>query len=52
MADLIYLYAAYTIIWTGLFLYILKIHLAQRKLKKEVKMLKEIADGTKNKKNI
>lgn len=52
MTDLVYLYAAYTIIWAGIFFYILKMHLEQRKLKKEVKMLKEIADGTKIKKNI
>jgi len=47
MSDLIYLYAAYTIIWAGVFLYILKLHLAQNKLKNEIKMLREILDGKK-----
>ena len=41
MDDLIYLYAAYSIIWTGVFLYILKIHLAQRKLNNEIEIIKE-----------
>ena len=52
MSDLIYLYGAYTIIWGGLFLYVIKLHLDQRKLKTEMKMLKEIIDGEKRKKNL
>jgi CcmD family protein len=47
MSDLIYLYAAYTIIWAGLFLYILKLHIAQRRLKSEINRLREIIDGKK-----
>jgi len=47
MSDLIYLYVAYTIIWAGVFLYILKLHIAQRKLKKEIKTLREMIDGKK-----
>ena len=45
MSDLIYLYIAYTIIWLGLFLYIIRLHLNQRRLEKELKMLKEILQG-------
>jgi CcmD family protein len=52
MSDLIYLYSAYTIIWLGLFFYILRLHLTQRRLDKELKMLKEIFDENKRKKNL
>lgn len=52
MSDLIYLYGAYTIVWLGLFLYIIKLHLTQRKLDKEIKMLSEIFDENKRKKNL
>ncbi len=52
MSDLIYLYSAYTIVWVGLFLYVLKLHVAQRKLKTEIKMLREILNGKKSKKNL
>jgi len=52
MSDLIYLYGAYTIIWVGLFLYILKLHTAQRRLKKEIEMLREIINGKKSNKNL
>ena len=52
MSDLIYLYVAYTIIWISLFLYIIKLHLTQRKLDKEIKMLSEIYNETKRKKNL
>jgi len=48
MSDLIYLYGAYTIIWAGVFLYIIKLHIAQRKLKKEIEMLREILNGKKS----
>jgi CcmD family protein len=48
MSDLIYLYIAYTIIWAGVFLYIIKLHMAQRRLKKEIEMLKEILNGKKS----
>ena len=52
MADLIHLYGAYTIVWAGVFLYVFKLHLAQRKLKNEIEMLREILDEKKSKKNI
>ena len=52
MSDLLYLYGAYTIVWAGLFIYIIKLHLDQRKLRKELKLLKEIVDGKKENKNL
>lgn len=52
MSDLVYLYVAYSIIWAGLFLYILKLHLVQRRLKTEIKMLREISNGKKGKENL
>jgi CcmD family protein len=52
MSDLIYLYISYTIIWAGVFLYILRLHLIQRKLKKEITMIKETLNDKRNKKNI
>ena len=48
MSDLIYLYSAYTIIWVGLFVYLIKLHVTQRKLKKEIDMLREIVNGKKS----
>jgi CcmD family protein len=48
MSDLIYLYSAYTIVWVGVFLYILKLHMAQRKIKKELETLKAIVNEKKN----
>lgn len=48
MSDLIYLYITYTIIWAGVFLYIIKLHMAQRRLKKEIEMLREILNGKKS----
>jgi len=52
MTELMNLYVAYSIIWVGLFLYIIKIHLDQRKLLKEIKLLKETIDGKKGNKNL
>lgn len=52
MSDLIYLYAAYTIIWIGIFLYILKLHLSQRKIKRDIETLREVLNGKKRKKDI
>ncbi|UCD14772.1 MAG: CcmD family protein [Thermoplasmatales archaeon] len=52
MSDLTYLYGAYTIVWLGLFFYIIKLHIAQRRLKNEIKMLREIINGKKSKKNL
>jgi CcmD family protein len=47
MSELIYLYAAYTIIWAGVFLYIFKLHMTQRRIKGEINRLREIIDGKK-----
>ena len=52
MTDLIYLYSAYTIVWLGLFFYMVKLHLTQRRLDKEIKMLQEIFNENKRKKNL
>ena len=52
MSDLIYLYGAYTIVWLGLFFYIVRLHLTQRKLDKEIKMLSEIFNENKGKKDL
>lgn len=52
MSDLIYFYGAYTIIWAGVFFYIIKLHIAQRRLENEIKMLREILNGKKSKKNL
>ena len=52
MSDMIYLYAAYTIVWIGILLYVLKLHLSQRKLKKDIEILKEVLNEGKNKKNL
>ena len=48
MSDLIYLYGAYTIVWAGMFLYIIKLHIAQRKIKKELETMKAIVNEKKN----
>ncbi len=50
MAELTYLYVAYTIIWAGSFLYILKLHMDQKKLKRELKVLREVIHGRKQRK--
>ena len=47
---LVYLFVGYAIIWGGLFLYVLKLHMDQNKLKKEMKVLSEILDQDKKKK--
>ena len=52
MSNLIYLYSAYTIVWLGLFFYIIRLHLNQRRLDKELKMLQEIFNENKRKKNL
>ena len=52
MSDLIYLYGAYTIIWAGVFCYIIKLHLDQRKLKKEIELLRKILNEKRTKKDI
>ena len=45
MDNLIYLYIAYTIIWAALFIYILKIHIDQKNLKKDLELLMEVMNG-------
>ena len=45
MSDLEYLYLAYTIIWAGTFLYLVNLYLSQKKMKKELDVLKEVLDG-------
>ncbi len=45
MADLVFLYAAYTIVWAGLFLYMLKLHIDQRRLSKELELLEEVVNA-------
>lgn len=50
MSDLVYLYAAYTVIWVGLFLYVFKLHTQQKKLRRELKMLREVLDGRRERK--
>ncbi len=50
MSELIYLYGAYTIVWVGIFFFIIKLHLDQRKIKNEIKMIREILNGKKSKK--
>jgi len=52
MSDLYYLYGAYTIVWVGLFFYVIKLHFDQRKLKKEINLVKGIINGKKGNKNL
>jgi len=48
MSDLIYLYIAYTIVWAATFFYLINLHITQKKLKKEIEMLREIINGKKS----
>jgi CcmD family protein len=45
MSDLNFLYAAYTVFWLGIFGYLFKLHMDQRKLAREMDVLKEVVDG-------
>ena len=45
MDDITYMYIGYSIIWGLTFAYLVKIFLDQRKLSREMKMLKEVIDG-------
>jgi CcmD family protein len=45
MSDLVYLYAAYTIVWAGVFLYCLYLALQLRGIEKEMSALKEVVDA-------
>lgn len=42
MPDLVYLYVAYTVVWAGVFLYLFWLHLAQRRLTREIDALREV----------
>ena len=44
MSDMVYLYVGYTVVWLGLLLYVVKLHLIQRRLQKDIRMLKEMLD--------
>ena len=45
MDDINYMYIGYSIIWGLTFVYLLKITMDQKKLAREMKMLKEVMDG-------
>lgn len=45
MDTIVYFYAAYTIIWFGVFLYMVKMHADQRRLVREIEVLEEVLDG-------
>jgi CcmD family protein len=45
MADLTFLYAAYTIVWAGVFVYMLWLHFDQLKLRKDLELLEEVLHG-------
>ena len=45
MDDIVYMYIGYSLIWGFTFAYLVKIFLDQRKLSREMKMLKEVLDG-------
>jgi CcmD family protein len=45
MDDIVYFYIAYTIIWFGIFVYLVKMHTDQRRLAREIEVLQEVLDG-------
>ena len=45
MDDIGFFYIAYTIIWVGIFAYVLRIFLDQQRLTREVEVLKEVVEG-------
>ena len=45
MDDIHYFYIAYTIIWGGIFVYLLKLHYDQRRLARELEVLTEVVEG-------
>lgn len=48
MSDMVYLYVAYTVIWAGTFLYVFRLYSNQKKLKRELKMIRAVLhDGRK-----
>jgi CcmD family protein len=48
MENLGYLFAAYTIIWAVVFGYVLFMQRKQRRLQRQIEMLQESADKSKN----
>ena len=45
MDDIAYFYIAYTIIWFGVFVYMVKMHNDQRRLAREIEVLEEVING-------
>jgi CcmD family protein len=45
MDDITYFYIAYTIIWFGVFLYLVKMHNDMRRLGREIDVLEEVLDA-------
>jgi CcmD family protein len=45
METLAYMYVAYTVIWAGLFVYLLKLHLDARRIETELRTLREALDA-------
>jgi CcmD family protein len=48
MNDLAYLFAAYTIIWAVVFVYIFFIQRKQRRLQRQIELLRESVDKSTN----
>ena len=42
MSDMVYLFVAYVIIWTGIIIYIFKLQSDQKNMKKQLRILKEV----------
>lgn len=42
-----YLFAAYTVVWVTLFVYVMSISSRQKKLDEELQILRELVDGKK-----
>jgi len=45
MDDIGYFYIAYTIIWFGVFVYMVKMHNDQKRLAREIEVLEEVLDA-------
>ena len=45
MDTLVNMYIAYAVIWTGLFVYLLKLHLDARRIEAEMRTLREALDA-------
>jgi CcmD family protein len=43
--DIVYFYLAYTIIWFGIFVYLVKMHRDQLRLVREIEVLEEVVNG-------